>query len=134
MPRFWTHPGANYAVNVDQVAYAWAEDEEQTQGGKPMTHTYLTFVLTNGQTTRNKYQHREQRDTALRLFQEFANTTSASMPVDPTTHEVSMVRREVGGQTILVLTGCTCGWRVPDEVDVPEDAVAYHLAAARTRT
>lgn len=130
MTKFWTHAGANYAVNVDQVAHVWAEDLEKSVGGTTTIQTCLTFLMVNGHAMRNLYEHREHRDDALRRFYEFANATPATG--GPPTHEVSWARREIGGQTILVLTGCACGWRAPDGVD-PEDAVVSHLAAVRAQ-
>lgn len=131
MARFWTHTGANYAVNADQVTYACAQDEEQARGPRTEVRTFLTFLLTNGHTTKNEYKDRELRDTALRSFLEFANAAPTSRSASPTVHEMSWTRREIGGQAILVLTGCACGWRVPDGVD-PEDAAVTHLATARS--
>jgi hypothetical protein len=133
MAKLWTHPGANYVVNADHVAYAWAEDVEVSRGGKTLVQTYLTFVLASGASVRNLYQQRDQRDAALRMFHELANAGRGE-PTPPTStiHEASLIRREIDGKPTLVLVGCTCGWRAADEEGRdPEDALAAHLAATR---
>lgn len=142
MPRFWTHPGANYVVNVDDVSYAWAEDVERSQGNRSVVQTHLTFVLSGGSSTRTSYQDRAQRDEALRLFCEFVGASAVPPPEVPPraptprpdsarAHEPILTRREVGGHRLFLWVGCSCGWRVgPDEPN-PDDAFALHVAAAR---
>jgi hypothetical protein len=125
MARFWSHPGANYLVNVDEVGYAWAEDVPQSLGGAATTRTYLTFVLRDGNSVRNTYASREQRDTAFRMFREFVSTGVVA-------HEPRLLRHATPGEkTVLLVAGCTCGWQIPDQGD-PEDALALHMATAKT--
>ena len=64
---FWTHDGANYMVRVDHVSAVYTEQHVKGE-------YFLSFILSNGQCTRNKYATQKNLDEALALFHAFVNS------------------------------------------------------------
>jgi hypothetical protein len=60
-----------------------------------------------------------------------APVTAADHTAGTDDHGPSWVNQEIGGQRVMVLIGCTCGWRVDSAVADPDDALVMHAAAAR---
>jgi hypothetical protein len=75
----------------------------------------------------------ETREIAQQHGDEHVNAASQECWASTDDHGPFWVNRKIGGQRIMVLIGCTCGWRVDPVVADPDDALVRHAAyASRT--
>ncbi len=69
MSKFWTHPGANYVVNIDHVLYVSVETDIVNNVN------FLVFMMLGGHRISCGYHQSGQADIALRAFCEFVGTS-----------------------------------------------------------